>query len=195
MCLGAETHGCIVRCTWWKCNGPFVVCEHCEEGQKYCSEGCRTSARQEQVRRARRKHARSNKGKQATSKRNLRYRSRQSEKLRAKSLRQIETDHPSTQDPPRATEVPDVKQAAEGSPVRVTEGPCHDVDTKERGLGGERAPSDTHRQTTSLEVCRFCGARIRLFVDRDTLRARIAARRVPSTPRRGRRPRLPVGPG
>lgn len=194
MRLDDERHGCIVRCGWWKCSTPFAICEGCDGGQKYCSDRCKDDAREEQVRCARRRYARSKRGKRTASWRNTDYRARRKQRLRAKSFGQIETDHPSTQDPPKATEVPDVKRATEGSPVRVTEGPCHDVDTKERGLGGELAPSDVHRQTR-LEVCRFCGARIRLFVDRDTLRARIAARRLPSTPRRGRRPRVPVGPG
>lgn len=204
MCLGVETHGCIVRCAWWNCNRPFAVCEHCKGGQKYCSDQCKRDAREEQVRRARLKHARSEKGKRATSKRNLRYRvGHSSRMLRAKSSQKIETDHPSTQDLSRATDGPDVKRATEGSPVGVAEDPCYDeVDSQECELGGValgqradeiRKPLD--RQTLSLEVCRFCGARIRLFVDSDTLRARIAARRAPGTPRRGRRPRLPVGPG
>jgi hypothetical protein len=203
MCLEDERHGCIVRCGWWKCNAPFVICEMCEGGETYCSDACRDGARRDQVCRARRKYAKSRRGMRTASWRNTDYRLRRKQQPRAKSLTNKETDHPSTQDPSGTTEISDVTRAAEGSPVRVTEDPCHDdVDSQEYDLVGASRRSEARevratlvRQSSSLEVCRFCGARIRLFVHRDALQARITARRVPSTARRRRRPRLPLGPG
>lgn len=192
MCQGRELHGCMVRCARWGCNRPFVVCERCEQGQRYCSDDCRRAARQEQVRRAKRKHGRSFKGRVATSKRNRRLRAGQKARG-AKSLRKIETDHPSTQDPAGVTDALDELRATPGSPVGAEEGPCHDVNSQQPRV---------HHQTLglpgrvpSLDQCRFCGARVHLFVDRDKLRTKAAVRRRDRGRRRERRPRLPVGPG
>jgi len=198
MCSGGERRGCIVRCAWWRCNRPFVICELCDTGQKYCCEACQVAARAEQVRRAKRKHGRSFKGRMATSWRNRRLRERKNP-LGDKSSQKIETDHTSTQDPPGVTDALDEVRAADGSTVGAKEGPRHDVDsqftrmhrkTSEAGLPGRSC-----EPARSLDRCRECGARVRLFVDRERLRARAARRRRLHEGRRKRRARLPVGPG
>lgn len=199
MCQQQERHGCMVRCAWRGCNRPFVICELCEAAQIYCSDDCKQAARKEQVRRARRKYASGHLAKRKASKRKVRYRARLKNAIRAKFLQKIGTDHASTQGPAGVTDSLDEVRAADGSPVGAKEGPCHDVDSQHtrehretRGMVGllgadiERAPS--------LGECRFCGAPVHLFVDRDRLRARVWRRRRPSGTRPKRRPRLPVGP-
>jgi hypothetical protein len=196
MCSDGERRGCWVRCARWRCNRPFVICELCDAGQKYCCEACEVAARDEQVRRAKCKYGRSFKGRMATSWRNRRLRERK-DSLRAKSLRKIETDHPSTQDPPGVTDALDEVRAADGSTVGAKEGPRHDVDSQVprtfRKTGEVGLSRPAREPAPSLDRCRFCASSVQLFVDRDRLRAS-RRRRVPEAKRK-RRARLPVGPG
>lgn len=45
-----------------RCNGLFAICASCDRGQAYCSPACRTAARQDSVRAARRRHRQSPEG-------------------------------------------------------------------------------------------------------------------------------------
>jgi hypothetical protein len=49
-------------CVNEKCGGVFFLCRRCDRGQRYCSEACRNCCRQEQRRRANRKHQQSPEG-------------------------------------------------------------------------------------------------------------------------------------
>ncbi len=64
------------RCV--ECDGFFLVCRFCDGGTKYCSDVCRGSARNRQVRAAGRRYEATARGREANAARQRRHRERQS---------------------------------------------------------------------------------------------------------------------
>ena len=213
----------MLRCA--TCARPFVVCEDCYDGQRFCGDDCEQEARRVQERQARRRYEASRKGKFKRLEINRRYYLR-----RAKRAAEIKTDHDSTQGKDREISPPDVARVQEGSAIRAAEGPGHDVEVEVRSPSGVGSPSDAGERAVglgcaqgeadqhpaapaspayaargrglverpSLDHCRVCGAVIRWLVDRDGLRRRAVARRQSVGAFRDRGPRLPkaaCGPG
>ena len=75
-----DLHGEVVLrqrvCPAVGCHAVFWICRHCDRGQRYCSEACRTEARRGQRRRANERHQRSPEGKLDHRDRQRRYRHR-----------------------------------------------------------------------------------------------------------------------
>lgn len=69
-------------CRGRQCHAVFWICRHCDRGQCYCSEACRTQARLEQRRRANCRHQRSPEGRLDHRDRQREYRRRCTERTR-----------------------------------------------------------------------------------------------------------------
>jgi hypothetical protein len=63
-------------CCWHECNSIFWICRHCDHGQKYCSEHCRTKSRREQRRAANLRHRKTPEGRLDQRDRQRAYRQR-----------------------------------------------------------------------------------------------------------------------
>jgi len=209
MCARGGVHGTIVTCAWRECHRLFVVCEHCEQGQKYCGPSCRAASRKDQEQRARLRYSRSYKGKRKTSIRNRAYRLRLTERRMANLFGNCETDHTSSQDRTPEINGLDHERAISDSPVGAKEGPHHDElstdptcvrapTTTEEALlhAGHRKPgvAPTPRAEPALRYCRLCGTRVRWLVDRETLGQRVKARRNAVERSCKRAPRQSTGP-
>jgi hypothetical protein len=60
-----------------RCGALFCICVSCDRGQRYCSDECRSQARREQVRAAKRRHQQSKEGKEDHRDRQRDYRERE----------------------------------------------------------------------------------------------------------------------
>ena len=220
MCIECgELVGAIVACAWRDCRNLFVVCESCNAGQLYCSKSCRQAARQFQLRRTRREYLTTPHGKILRSKANQRYRLRVAKKVASSEMDHPSTqdlamaiDVPdekrATSDSPvRATEGPghDVLLQVCRSPESQA---CPVADRSAVGRQCAQGAVDSQPPATasdadiaskadavqrpSLEHCRFCGAPVRLLVDREALGQRIVQRRKAARSTRRRRARPPT---
>lgn len=64
-----------------RCHGQVIVCSHCDRGNRYCSNGCAQSARQETLRRANQKYRSTRRGRFVNALRQQRYRHQQRQKV------------------------------------------------------------------------------------------------------------------
>ena len=65
-------------CAGATCGAPFAVCVGCDRGQRYCSDGCRKAARQQQLRSASRRYQATDPGRESHRCRQRSYRERRS---------------------------------------------------------------------------------------------------------------------
>jgi len=179
--------GTLLLCGW--CGAPFAICSRCYWGQRYCCDGCRDVARRKQCREADERYMEATSAKQLRSKRSRRSREK------AKSLRQIDTDHPETQGSSAVIASPDGHSVTQGRPVGVEEAPDDEASMDDfarfTAFAIPEAANDNAR-AASLEHCRVCGRSIRWWIEAERLRAK--ARELRARARRGRVPRLPTGP-
>ena len=75
VCESGRLFNCVL------CNNPALICRDCDRGQQYCSDACRHKARQNSLKRASKKYAKSRKGKLNNAQRQKRFRERQRNKV------------------------------------------------------------------------------------------------------------------
>jgi hypothetical protein len=81
-------------CQSSNCRSLFLICSHCDRGQRYCSLDCRLQSRIEQVRAARRRHQQSPEGRLDHRDRQRAYRRRKADSSAGSSAISV-TDHAS----------------------------------------------------------------------------------------------------
>jgi hypothetical protein len=81
-------------CQSSNCRSLFLICSHCDRGQRYCSLDCRLQSRAEQLRAARRRHQQSPEGRLDHRDRQRDYRRRQDASSEGASAISV-TDHAS----------------------------------------------------------------------------------------------------
>ena len=205
---GSGASGLVVRLAFCvRCGQPFVVCRSCDRGHVYCCSPCSGSARQESVRRARRRHRRSPEGRRdhADRERERRRRRRQAVGRGSRDSGGLVGDPGSGGDGEQFEGVGDHGSAAIGAEVGAA---SEALDRAERSVGGQTTsqpetsdeapapnvgnatvgerPSSLPEAQASILRCIVCGRVGRLVVD-----AWPARRPV----RRPAAPRLPRGPG
>jgi hypothetical protein len=81
-------------CQASNCRALFLICSHCDRGQRYCSPDCRLQSRGEQLRAARRRHQQSPEGRLDHRDRQRDYRRRKAASSEGASAISV-TDHSS----------------------------------------------------------------------------------------------------
>lgn len=141
-----------------RCHVPFLICSHCDRGQRYCGPVCSRAARRSSVRAAGRRYQDSRRGRHTHAARQRRYR----ERHRGSPPEKV--THQGSPPPP----------LADGMSLDPTAPPRPSDDT---------APSPP----MAVPRCQFCGRPCAELYRLDFLRHRRAVRTLPSPVARGDR--------